>query len=55
VGTPYPVVLSNGIKDATSEHGGMVCTRHVDEKQEADEVRIVVESDAVVHPRTMMV
>jgi hypothetical protein len=55
MGTAYPVVPSDGIKDATSEHGDMVGARHVDEEQEADEVRIVVKSDAVVHPWTMMV
>ena len=54
-GTPYPIVLSHGIKDATSEHSDMIGTRYVDEEQEADKVRIVVESDAVVHPRTVMV
>lgn len=26
-GMPYPVALSDGIKDATSDHGDMVGTR----------------------------
>jgi hypothetical protein len=33
----------------------MIGAGYVDEEQEADKVGIVVESDAVVHPRTVMV
>jgi len=52
---PYPVMPSEGIKDTTSEHGNVISARDVHEEEEADEVPIIVESDTVVHPRTVVV
>ena len=48
-------MFSDSIKDATSKHGDMIGAGYVNEEQEADEVRVVVEPDAVVHPWTVMV
>jgi hypothetical protein len=54
-GMTHPVVLSDGIKDATSDHGDMVGTRQVNEEKEADEVTVIVEANTVVHPWTVVV
>jgi len=54
-GMPHPVVLSDGIKDATGDHDEMVGTRYVNKEKEADEVAVIIEADTVVHPWTVVV
>ena len=51
----HQVVSPKSIKDTTSNHGDVVGASKVDKEEEADEVPVVVESDAVVHPRTVVV
>ena len=43
------------IKHALGEHDEMVCACDVDIEEEADEMSVVEMTDAVVHPRAMMV
>jgi len=52
---PNPVLLSESVKDASSEHGNMIGASEVDKKEEADKMAIVIEADAVVHPWTVVV
>ena len=51
----YPVVFSETIKHATSNHGYMIDARYVHKEKEADKVAVVVEADAIIHPWTVMV
>jgi hypothetical protein len=39
----------------TGKHGNVIGAGKVDKEEEADEVPVVVESDTVIHPWTVMV
>lgn len=52
---PHPVVFSEIIKDATSDHGNVIGARYVNKEKKTDEVTIVVEADTVVHPWAVVV
>lgn len=52
---PNPVMFSESVKDAASEHSDMICAGQVDKKEEADKMAVVIEANAVVHPWTVVV
>ena len=46
---------SDSVRDAERDHDEMIGASQVDEKEEADKVAVIVEANAVVHPRTVVI
>ena len=46
---------SRAIQHSLCEHDEMICARDIDVEEEADEVSVIVVTDAVVHPRAVVV
>ena len=48
-------MVSDGVRYPESDHDEVIGASQVDEKEEADKVAVIVEANAVVHPRTVMI
>lgn len=51
----HPEAVSGGRQNSVCYHEEVVAARNVDVKQETDEVTVVVLTQAIVHPRAVVI
>jgi len=51
----YPVIRTHGSESSCSHHSKMIGASNVDKEEEANEMAIIVVTNAIVHPRAMVV
>jgi hypothetical protein len=52
---PYPIVRLHDAGRLLCNHRDMICTGDIDKEEEANEIPIIMVSNTVVDPRTVMV